>query len=65
MADACFLHDLAIKCKPTATAKSTTIWVAILRIDKVPSEESTEEDFLWIKCHSVSLWQQSDMDFTA
>ncbi|CAF9943183.1 MAG: hypothetical protein ALECFALPRED_010769, partial [Alectoria fallacina] len=49
---ASFLHDLAIKCKPVATAKPSTIWVAVLRIDKLPSEDSTEEDFLWIKCHS-------------
>lgn len=60
-----FLHDLAVKCKPVATAKATTIWVAILRIDKVPSEDITEEDFLWIKCHSVSLSHLSEMDFIA
>ena len=51
-----FLHDVAVKCKPIATAKPTTIWVAILRVDKLPSKDITDEDFLWIKCHSVSLF---------
>lgn len=40
------LHDLAIRCKPIATAKPRTIWVAILRIDKVPGEDTIEDDFL-------------------
>lgn len=52
MASSRFLHDLAIKCKPSAPTKASTIWIAVLRVDKVPSEDSTEEDFLWIKCHS-------------
>lgn len=50
------LHHLAEECKPKLSLKDTSILVAILRHDKHdPEEISDDKDFLWLKCHGVSI----------
>ena len=50
------LHDNAVRVKPKVqNVKPSTFWVAILKAEKAPTGNNTEEDFLWIKSPGVSL----------
>lgn len=44
-------HQRVFSLRPKQTTKPTTFWVAVLKAAVKPSNENTEEDFLWIKCH--------------
>ena len=49
------LHDNAVRVKPKGqNVKPSTFWVAVLKADKAPTGNNSEEDFLWIKSPGVS-----------
>lgn len=45
---------------PDLGAKPSTIAVAILREEKVATEELQQDDFMWVKCNAVSRTLLSD-----
>ena len=46
-------HEKTKAVRPQLPIKLTTYWAAILLHDKDPRNETTEEDYLWVKCHQV------------
>ena len=46
-------HDTTVALKPNQQSKPSTIWAAVLKIEKRADGPKKEEDYLWIKCHAV------------
>ncbi|KAL8716632.1 MAG: hypothetical protein Q9225_006051, partial [Loekoesia sp. 1 TL-2023] len=55
MAQPSSLHDKALSVLPELDPKPSTIIVAVLRAGRDARGDLQQDDFLWIKCHAVSI----------
>jgi len=44
----------AVLVPPYNKQKPSTIMIGVMKLEKVPMDELSPDDFLWIKCHGVS-----------
>jgi hypothetical protein len=57
------LHEKAKAVKPDQPTKPSSYWVAVLKADKRPTDLNLAEvDFLWVKCHGVSILHPTSID---